>query len=80
MWDDLDGHVDQPLREDEADMILRFDAVGTEEILESGVQRGIVDGFGESIRDKRFYRRVLLHHVPEHIRGVRRLEETPRTL
>lgn len=80
MWDDLDGHVDQPLREDEADMILRFDAVGTEEVLESGVQGSIVDRFEESIRNERFYRWVLLRHVPEHIRGVKNLKETPRTL
>lgn len=80
MWDDLDWHVDQPLREDEADVILGFDAVGTEEVLESGVQGGIVDRFEESIRNERFYGWVLLHHVPGHIRGVRNLKKTARTL
>lgn len=80
MWDDLHWHVDQPFRENEADVILGFDAIGTEEVLESSVQGGIVHRFEESIRNERFYGWVLLNHVPEHIRGVRNLKKTARTL
>lgn len=69
MWDDLDWHIDQALGEDEADVILRLNAVGTQEVLESGVQGHIVGGFEESIRNERFYGWMILHHILEYMRA-----------